>query len=106
MDPIDLSPLSFIIDNTCLTGFAEYHGCSSVPCKSQLYRHHPKVHLFFSGLSILPINVEANIRYLEQYNKHQLIIKTAFFLFYRSLKSITIFHPFTLDPVRSEQFLI
>ncbi|CAF2463397.1 unnamed protein product [Rotaria sp. Silwood2] len=99
MDPIDLSPLSFIIDNTCLTGLlnimvgkkhimqtasflSDLHNSfsinSSVPCKSQIDRHHPKVHLFFSDLSILPINVAANIRHLEQYNKHQLIIKAAF----------------------------
>ncbi|CAF3006173.1 unnamed protein product [Rotaria sp. Silwood2] len=154
MGPNNPSTLSFIIDNISLTGFAEYlvwqqeyhvnglilsdlHNSfpisSSVVCKSQLDPHHSKVHLFFSDLSILPMNVEVNMRYIEQYNKRQLIIScqraltmlnngghfvckildtltrfTAGFIYllYRSFQSITILRPFTLDPASSERFLV
>ncbi|CAF1297361.1 unnamed protein product [Rotaria sordida] len=153
-NPNNSSPLSFIIDNKSLTGFAEYlvwqqqyhvDGLilcdlynsfpisSSVICKSQIDQNHPKVHLFFSDLSILPINIEINRRYIEQYNKRQLIIScqraltmlnngghfvckildtltrfTAGFIYllYCSFKSITIIRPFTLDPAGPERFLV
>ncbi|CAF4611423.1 unnamed protein product [Rotaria sp. Silwood1] len=148
------SPLSFIIDNKSLLGFAEYlvwqqeynvsglilsdlHNSfpinSSVIYKSQIDVDHPKVHLFFSDLSILPMNIEINMRYIEQYNKRQLIIScqraltmlnegghfickildtltrftTGFiYLLYHSFTSITILRPFTLDPANSERFLV
>jgi hypothetical protein len=137
------SPLSFIIDNKSLTGFGEYlvwqqqnnvkgllisdlslsfPMSSSVIVKSEIDPNYSKVHLFFSDVSILPMNVKINRRYIEQYNKHQLIIScrhaltklnegghfvckildklTRFtagliYLFYRSFKSICILRPFT-----------
>ncbi len=91
----DSCPLSFIIDNKSLTGFVEYlvwqqqnriNGLlisdlcvpfpmnSSVVVKSEIESNHPKVHLFFSDASIVPMNVKINRRYTEQYNKRQLII--------------------------------
>jgi hypothetical protein len=150
----DSCPLSFIIDNKSLTGFAEYlvwqqqnqiNGLlisdlcvpfpmnSSVVVKSEIESNHPKVHLFFSDASIVPMNVKINRRYTEQYNKRQLIIScrhaltklnegghfvcklqdtlTRFtagliYFLYRSFKSICIIRPFTLDPASPERFLV
>jgi len=106
---------------------------SNVFYKSQIDLNHPKVHLFFSDLSILPTNVKINQRYIEQYNKHQMIIScrnaltklnkgghfvcklldtfTRFtsgliYLLYHSFKSISILRPFTLDPSSSQRFLV
>ena len=106
---------------------------SNVFHKSQIDSNHPKVHLFFSDLSILPNNVKINRRYIEQYNKHQMIIScrnaltklnegghficklldtfTRFttgliYLLYHSFKSISILRPFTLDPSNPERFLV
>lgn len=150
----DSTPLSFIIDNKSLTGFAEYlvwqqqdqiNGfiisdlqtsfpqSSSVIIKKQIDLNDSKVHLFFSDISILPMNIKINQRYIEQYNKRQLIISCRYaltkihqgghficklrdtltrftsgiiYLLYRSFKSICIIRPFTLDPASSERFLI
>lgn len=150
----DSSRLSFIIDNKSLTGFAEYlvwqqkdhidgliisnlqNPClfsSNVTIKSSIDQNHPKVHLFFSDCSILPTNQDINRRYIEKYNKQQLIIAcrhaltmlntgghfvclvldtlTRFtagiiYLLYRSFESISILRPFTVDPASSERFLV
>ncbi|CAF1594374.1 unnamed protein product, partial [Adineta ricciae] len=86
-----------------------------------------------SDLSILPMDQKINRRYLEQYNKRQMLIAcrnaltnihenghfickltdtlTRFttgliYLLYRSFKSICILRPFTLDPSSSERFLV
>jgi hypothetical protein len=105
----------------------------NVIVKSQIDSNYPKVHLFFSDISILPANVKIDKRYMEQYNKRQLIISCRYgltklhegghficklldtltrfttgliYLLYRSFKSICIVQPFTLDPASSERFLI
>jgi hypothetical protein len=105
----------------------------NVIVKSQIVSDYPKVHLFFSDISILPANVKIDKRYMEQYNKRQLIISCRYaltklhegghficklldtltrfttgliYLLYRSFKSICILRPFTLDPASSERFLI
>ncbi|CAF2095478.1 unnamed protein product [Rotaria magnacalcarata] len=154
IDLKDSSRLSFIIDNKSLTGFAEYlvwkqqnhingliisdlqNSCSFssyVTIKSQINQNHPKVQLFFSDCSILPTNHDINRRYIEKYNKQQLIIAcrraltmlnngghfvclmldtlTRFtagiiYILYLSFESITIIRPFTVNPARSERFLV
>jgi len=79
------------------------------------------------------MNVKINRRYVEQYNKRQLIISCRYaltklnegghfvckildtltrftagliYLLYRSFKSICILRPFTLDPASPERFLV
>ncbi|CAF1343216.1 unnamed protein product [Adineta steineri] len=87
--------LSFIIENSTLTGFAEYliwqqqddlNGFiisdekyvfpfnSSIQYKLNIDFIPSKVHLFFSDLTILPLNPKINQRYLEIYNKKQMLI--------------------------------
>ncbi|UJR29273.1 hypothetical protein I4U23_010487 [Adineta vaga] len=150
----DSTPFSFLIDNISLTGFAEYlvwqqqnnvHGfiisdlknsfpmSSSIQYKPSTDLIHSKVHLLCSDLSILPINQKINQRYLEKYNKRQMLIScrnaltklhenghfickltdtlTRFttgliYLLYYSFKSICILRPFTLDPSSSQRFLV
>ncbi len=112
---------------------------SSVIVKSEIDPNYPKVHLFFSDVSIIrlpsspPNDVKIDKRYIEQYNKHQLIISCRYaltklnegghfvckildtltrftagliYLLYRSFKSICILRPFTLDPASPERFLV
>lgn len=146
--------LSFIIDNKSLTGFAEYlvwqqqdfvngilisDSCTSFPksssviVKKELDLTYPKVHLFFSDISILPMNVKINRRYIERYNKRQFLTSclhaltklnkgghfvckildtlTRFtagliYLLYCSFQSICILRPLTLDPASPERFLV
>ncbi|CAF4062612.1 unnamed protein product [Adineta steineri] len=146
--------LSFIIENSTLTGFAEYLTWQQqddlngfiisnekylFPFNSSIhYKHNidsipSKVHLFFSDLTILPLNQKINQRYLEKYNKNQMLIScrnaliklnenghfvckltdtltrftTSFiYLLYCSFKSVTIIRPFTLDPSSSHRFLV
>ncbi|CAF1350277.1 unnamed protein product [Rotaria sordida] len=148
------SSLSFIIDNRSLTGFAEYlvwqqqnqlngiiisdlpHSfpqSSSVLIKSQVSANYPRVHLYFSDVSLLSNNLPINRRYMGQYNKYQFLqacrnaliqlhegghfvcklldTLTRFtagliYLLYRSFKSLTILRPFTVDPASSVRFLV
>ncbi|KAG0428047.1 Cap-specific mRNA (nucleoside-2'-O-)-methyltransferase 1 [Dictyocoela muelleri] len=150
----DSPSLSFIIDNRSLTGFAEYlvwqqrnqvngliisdfhhsfPSSSSVLIKSQINSNHPRVHLYFSDVSHLPVDLEINRRYTEQYTKHQFLLAchnalirinegghfvcklldtlTRFtagliYLLYHSFKSIAILRPFTVDPASPTRFLV
>ncbi|CAF1482607.1 unnamed protein product, partial [Adineta ricciae] len=89
------TPLAFFIDNVSFTGFAEYllwqqrenvqgfiisnlkNNCPINPYvqyRSSIESIHSKFHLFFSDLSILPMDQKINRRYLEQYNKRQMLI--------------------------------
>ncbi|CAF4017157.1 unnamed protein product, partial [Adineta steineri] len=150
----DSTRLSFIIENSTLTGFAEYltwqqqddlNGFiisdekyifpfnSSIHYKPDIDSIPSKVHLFFSDLTILPLNQKINQRYLEIYNKNQMLIScrnalnklnenghfvckltdtltrfttSLIYLLYCLFKSVTIIRPFTLDPSSSHRFLV
>ncbi|CAF1273541.1 unnamed protein product [Adineta steineri] len=150
----DSTRLSFIIENTTLTGFAEYLAWqqqddlngfiisnekylfpfnSSIQHKLNIDSIPSKVHLFFSDLSNLLSDQKINQRYLEIYNKKQMLIScrnalnklnenghfickltdtltrfttSLIYLLYCSFKSVTIIRPFTLDPSSSHRFLV
>ena len=144
----------FIIDNISLSGFAEYlvwqqqnnvNGLlvshlkvpfpmsSSVITKPYIDADHPKVHLLFSDVCILPPSIKINRRHTEENTKRPFILAcrralnrvvegghfvcklsdtlTRFtagliYLLYRSFKNVCILRPFTLDPASAERFLI
>ena len=146
--------MSFIIDNVSLTGFAEYlvwqqdnqvtgtlissrqQPCpfsSSVLIKPKIDADHPRVHLYFSDVSLVPSRLSLNHRYTEEHTKqtfllacHHALTKlkegghfvcrladtftrftaSLIYLLYRSFKSIVILRPFTLDPGSPARFLV
>ena len=107
---------------------------SSVVIKSTTDENHPRVHLYFCDINILPSRVKLNTRYTEQSTKRRFLLAcrhaltklkeggqfvcqkltdtftrstaSLIYLLYRSFKSVTILRPFALDPRTPTRFLV